>query len=351
MLACLGAMLAACSDRVDGAAKAADRCTPFGNPPAAIAHRWLGGRVAIHRPDCDRGRLLPSWTDANGTERYACLYGRRHGADHPLPLVVFLHGSIASVDSIRLTGLVEQAERADLGGAERGFLLLAPSGRHTAHYYPGVDANALGWDNWYRQLAPRGVTIAGTTYEENADASAIDHFIQEVVATGEVDPRRIYLSGWSNGAAMAVLYALHRPSIAAAAVYSAPDPFGAFNDPCPQKPVAGPPRSDRELQVSNPNLAVMHVRNSCDIGGTCPNGNALAAELRSVGSALTDVILGQNGAPTRACEDACGTNPMAGLGRGRLAALRGLWNHLHWPSSWNARILEFLRLHPSPVRA
>ena len=37
---------------------------------------------------------------------------------------------------------------------------------------------------------------------ENADAATIDHFIAAEVTTENVDTRRIYVSGWSNGAAM-----------------------------------------------------------------------------------------------------------------------------------------------------
>ena len=175
----------------------------------------------------------------------------------------------------------------------------------------------MGWDNWYRQLSPSGdVTVAGTTYAENVDAAAIDHFIQDEVATGEVDPARIYLTGWSNGAAMAILYALNRQSIAAAAVYSAPDPFGALTDPCPQTPVTAAPITNGQLQILNPHLALMHVRNACDIGGICPNDKLLAQQMHSIGVSLDDVILDSDGNQVSGCDDSCGTAP-DGERRGR----------------------------------
>src|SRR5439155_1470071 len=82
------------------------------------------------------------------------------------------------------------------------------------------DDRGTGWDNWYRQLDKSGgaVTVDGVSYPQNVDAATIDHFIDEEVATGKVDTRRIYVTGWSNGAAMGFLYALSRRRIAAAAV-------------------------------------------------------------------------------------------------------------------------------------
>src|SRR3546814_17049554 len=86
--------------------------------------------------------------------------------------------------------------------------------------------------------------------------------------------------GWSNGSAMATLYGLNRPQIAAAAIYSAPDAFGAFNDPCVQQPMVGQPKDDPELQLLNPQLPIYHMHNDCDIGGVCPT------RLHPIGSAL-----------------------------------------------------------------
>ena len=225
------------------------KCTPFGDPPAEVNHGYYANFVTAHNPVCFGGKILGPWNDADGTPRYSCLYEPAIASkDDPLPLVIFLHGSIATADSIRLTGLYKLIDKADLGGKKPGYIVLAPEGRYTTHYYPGIDSNGLGWDNWYRQLNPSGdVTVRGIVYHENADAAAIDHFVNEYLAEGKADRRRIYAMGWSNGAAMAILYALDRPWISAAAVYSAPDPFGAFNDPCPQTPVAATPASFKEV--------------------------------------------------------------------------------------------------------
>jgi predicted esterase len=330
-----------------GIANAAE-CGPFGDAPAQVNHGYFASFVAAHNPICFGGQVVGPWADADGTDRYACLYQSENASkDTPLPLVVFLHGSLATADSIRLTGLVGMINTADLGGPKPGFILLAPEGRYTTHYYPSLDSNAVGWDNWYRQLSPSGAaTVAGKRYAENADAAALDHFIQEQLATGKVDGHRIYLMGWSNGAAMAMLYALDRPWIAAAAVYSAPDPFGAFDDSCPQVPVALAPNGNGQVQVFNPRVPLMHVRNNCDIEGICPNGNKFKAQVQALGTTLDDVILDSSGNEVNACDDSCGTSAFAGGEIGFGGKFRGFIHHVGWPSKWNARMLEFLKQHP-----
>jgi poly(3-hydroxybutyrate) depolymerase len=193
-----------------------------------------------------------------------------------LPLLVDLHRSLFSAGYFltHLSGLNNSEELA--GNELKGFFVLAPQGRKTKHFYPFPDDAGTGWDNWYRQLDPSGdVQIGGIIYPENVDAAAIDHFISQVVASEPVDPQRIYITGWSNGAAMAVLYALNRPRIAAAAVYSAPDPFGALSDPCVQQPITKPATSNNEVRILNPKLPLIHLYNSCDVIGLCPNSYQL----------------------------------------------------------------------------
>jgi len=262
-------------------------------------------------------------------------------------MVVFLHPSETSAYSVILTGLVGLIDKAVLGDANPGFILLAPQGRYTAHGYPGFNSDELGWDNWYRQLSPAG-TLAegGAIYYENVDAASIDHFIGETLAMGKVDRRRIYLMGWSNGAAMALLYALNRPWVAAAAVYSAPDPFSALSDVCPQKPVALAPEDNGQARVFHALVPLMHVRNDCDIGGICPNGNRFAARVRALGGSIKDVIIDSSARRVASCDDSCGADEMGAGQIGTVAALRGMARHMQWPTEWNGRMLNFLREYP-----
>ncbi|MGH7879501.1 MAG: alpha/beta hydrolase, partial [Candidatus Binataceae bacterium] len=197
-------------------------CTPFGDRPAQLFSPIV--------PVCALGKRLGPWSDGDGTPRYACLYEPPPAAAaKPLPLVVYLHPSLVPADNVEvMTNLLEQRASANLSDdpARPGFILLAPQGRNTHHYYPPPDSAGPGWDNWYRQFSPDGdVVVDGVRYAENVDAAAIDHFIATAAATGKVDPARIYLTGWSNGAAMAYAYGLSRWTNAAIAVYSSPDPY------------------------------------------------------------------------------------------------------------------------------
>ena len=322
-------------------------CGPFGDPPAEVSRGWFASFLTRHSPVCSGAQQLGPWKDAGGDERYACLYEPPSASkETPLPLVVFLHGSVANADSVRFTGLTDLVDKARLDGKRPGFILLTPQGRYTAHFYPGIDSHGFGWDNWYRQLNPAGnQTIDGTTYPENIDATTIDHFVAQVVASGKVDTGRIYLMGWSNGAAMAMLYALNRPWVAATAVYSAPDPFSAFFDLCGQVPVAGEPNGAGQVHVFNPRVPIMHIRNDCDIGGICPNGNRFADRIRSMGGTIDDVIVNSSGAQVTSCEEGCGVDVMGDGQIEKTSALRGLVHHVRWPKDWNDKMLAFLAQH------
>jgi predicted esterase len=319
-------------------------CGPFGNPPATF--------IAAVKPRCGDGKLLGPWPDADGSKRYACLY-EPAWADphHKLPLIIFLHPSLLPAGNVDQTDLLDAGKNFALSGDSKrpGFIVLAPEGRKTSHHYPSPDHQGIGWDNWYRQLNPMGdVTIGGVTYRENVDAATIDHFLLREIATGKVDISRIYVSGWSNGAAMGLLYAFNRYKIAAVAVYSSPNPFGAFDDPCPQTPVASTPVNDGQIQIFNPRVPAMHVHNSCDLAGICPNGEKLANELRSAHINLQDVIVNSSGQQVETCASYCGNNPNgeSSFLSNPLGYLLGLPHHIRWPLAWAHAMLDFFRSHP-----
>lgn len=336
------------SSGISTAAAAGEECSPFGNAPATVVADEIPGESI---PLCLLGRRLGPWQDADGRDRYACLYeppGTSTVA--PLPLLVFVHPSEYPADSILATNLLELQNVTSLGDdpGQTGFIILAPQGRNTTHFYPAPDDQGLGWDNWYRQMSPQGALVGGAFYAENVDAAAIDHFIDEQTKTARVDPARIYLSGWSNGSAMAILYGLSRPQVAAIAVYSAPDPFHAFNDPCPQRPVVGEPANDRELHVANQRLPILHIHNDCDIAGICPNGERMADILRAEGIEIVDVLINSLLLPATECVDACGTNPDATFdpSTNSLGFTLGAANHSRWPQPTTIEMLQFLREHP-----
>jgi pimeloyl-ACP methyl ester carboxylesterase len=327
-----------------GAAAVPAACGPFGDPSAAV--------ISDVKPRCGEGRLLGPWKDADQIDRYACLYEPKSAdASRKLPMIVYLHPSLFSAGWITQTNILDLQDSVSLTDDPKnvGYIVLAPEGRKTTHYYPFPDNSGVGWDNWYRQLNPAGdVKIGDTTWRENTDAATIDHFIAAELATGRVDPARIYVSGWSNGAAMALLYAVNRPNIAAAAVYSAPSPFGAFNDPCQQHPVAGPPANNTQIQIFNPAARTMHVHNACDVGGICPNGEQMATELNAAGVVVDDVILDNHHNQVHSCTDSCGIDPKAPEKSTATAigSVIGLGNHMRWPKEWTTRMLDFFRQHP-----
>jgi hypothetical protein len=322
---------------------AAQSCTPFGDPPATL--------IESAPPKCPGGTRLGPWPDPDGTPRWACLWAPRAPSSRPRPLLVYLHPSLSTADGARThTNLLSFIDRADLSGDPtlRGFVLLAPQGRNTTHHYPPPDAKGTGWDHWYRQFSPTGdVMVNGTTYRENVDAATIDHFIADEVATGGVDTRRIFLTGWSNGTSFAYEYALNRPGIAAIATYSGADPYQRMNDPCVQVPVAGEPANDGQVRVYSPLVPTYQVLNACEGAGTCPNVLRLEGRLRAFGAVAEDTKISARQKAVEQCVASCGTDPD---GSTRLLGVTvGLRNHIRWPDAWTDDLLRFLAQHPLPT--
>lgn len=330
-------------------------CNPFGNAPRP--RNDLLNELQTGLTLCPGGRRLDDWKDGNGSTRRACLYDNGAASEtRKLPLVVFLQGSAIPTDlQLPVTNLLPALGSADLTGdpARPGFILLQPVGRITDHFYPLPNSsNTIGWDVWYRQMidVAGGREVNGERHAINADAATIDHYIAEQVATGRVDTSRIYLVGWSNGAALALLYGQNRPEVAAVFMYSGPDPYDSLNDPCGQRPVRGRVRNDTELQVFNPGIPVLHLQNNCDIYASCPNGLALRDKLQSGGTAdIRHQVL--TGLPlqsaTDSCRASCGADPRGDGSLLQLEAMTvGIANHLAWPFGWREDIFAFLREHP-----
>jgi hypothetical protein len=146
----------------------------------------------------------------------------------------------------------------------RGFILLSPEARR-AMAWPGTQgATATGfrWDEWYRDP------------QANLDAAAIDHFLDAAIATGLVDPRRIYVFGWSNGASIGQ-YA------------------GASPSPRPPCPVPMPP---------GPQVPIILIRNLCDAVVPCSETNEWISDLTAAHWPFEHYNLWDNGAEASALE-------------------------------------------------
>jgi poly(3-hydroxybutyrate) depolymerase len=333
----VAAMLAASTDQ---AAQAAG-CTQFGNPPQTLNSSPV--------PMCNaatNGKLLGPWNDSDGTPRYACLYApAAASATNPLPMLVWIHPSLVTADSIVSTNILSFQNDFSLATGTTGFVVLAPEGRDTTHFYPAPDNTGPGWDNWYRQFSPATVKIGSQSFKENVDAATIDHFIKVVQATKTVLTNKTFVSGWSNGSAMSYIYALNRSNLKSIAVYSAPDPFEAFNDPCPQTPVADKPSSIAQIRVPNPEIKAYQVHNSCDIAGLCPNSELIVSMVGAIGANPDDdVIINDLKQQVGFCDPLCGTNP-DGDSSSLLGVTGGTLNHIEWPLTWTEQMLDFLAAH------
>lgn len=122
----------------------------------------------------------------------------------PAPLVIVLHGGFGS-------GI--QAERAyhwDDNADEQGFVVAYPDGLHHS------------WN--------AGGACCGPAQKDNVDDIAfLNRLIDALIRVENIDPKRIYLSGMSNGAAMAYRYGCEG-GFALAAIGSV---SGSLADACP----------------------------------------------------------------------------------------------------------------------
>jgi len=152
----------------------------YGNPP----RERLG---TMNAPFCGGvGTVLSDYTDNNGELRYACLSQPLNvPAGVQLPLVVYLHPSLFTPDTLYgATDIPAFIQTADLTGdpARPGFILLAPQGRNTTHFYPFPDDTGPGWDNWYRNTQASLEFGLPEARAENVDVAAIDHYIRWTLA-------------------------------------------------------------------------------------------------------------------------------------------------------------------------
>jgi poly(3-hydroxybutyrate) depolymerase len=302
------------------AATSATVCAATGAPPIRTDEP---ATIPLY---CSQGKLLSF--RQNGVSRYACLNApaqvRREAASagRKWPLLVYLHGSLTTPESLYLSGrnLFRLHDTYDLSGDPqvKGFYVLSPEGRR-ATPWPAeggngpVTGSGFHWDEWYRSST------------ENLDALAIDHFLDETVAAGRIDPKRIYVFGWSNGAYMTVLYANWRSGrIAASAQFAGADPWS--RTPCPV-----PVQATRKVPL-------VLLRNLCDHLVPCPTTAAWVDTLTGLGWPLEVHNLDLQGAITAAkdCVPSCSKD-------------RGIYEHVRWPDTHAlAAMLAFLKQHPLP---
>lgn len=188
-------------------------------------------RTTTARTFFDDGPPL-SWVDPNGVTRSACLFSPSGASTiAQRPLVVWLHGGGggSADDLYDFTSLRGKAPSYVLSGdAQRpGFFLLSVHGRHL-QYPTQVARDGNHHDFYFRDFA---------VPSRNPDIANVDRLVDNLVRTGNVDPRRIYFMGWSNGAFFSQMYVIARQNTptpdgnrpAAAVAYTGADPFNNIN--------------------------------------------------------------------------------------------------------------------------
>ncbi|MCQ0005527.1 alpha/beta hydrolase family esterase [Actinomadura madurae] len=105
--------------------------------------------------------------------------------EDPPPLVIALHGGLANMGKMRsLTGFDEQSD-------EHGFLVAYPDGFMTT------------WN--------AGACCGAAKIGNIDDVGFLTKLIDKVTGAGLADPKRVYVTGFSNGAGMAYRMACERP--------------------------------------------------------------------------------------------------------------------------------------------
>lgn len=298
-----------------------------------------------NNPPFDDGPAL-SWTDSKGTTRYYCQFVPDGAKAALRPLVIWLHGAGGSADHLyNLTHLRQHASATVIGADEQqsGFLLIAVQGRNL--HWPTIHPDGAHHDTFHRTLAT------------NPDVQFLDQLIDSLVATQQVDTKRIYLMGWSNGAMFAQFYATFRHAqptpgghrVAAAAVFATANPFERLSwfgsAECAYAP----------LPTSN--VPVYIVNRDCDALTACnatqqasfglPPGHDLTTWLKTLRGAINNdkvtlQLIGVTATAVSDCALLC-TQPL------------GLSNHARWPDGstgdvkeWESAMLAFLRANPLP---
>lgn len=306
--------------------------------------------TVAHHPSFNDG-VPVEWTDVDGVTRYTCLFVPT-GAS-PKPLVLFFHGTGGHANDVyNYTLLRKKAESLDpLENPLGPFILASVQGRNL--HWPTIHNPGRHHDYYYRDMG------APST---NQDVAHVDHLIDMLVGQGIVDPQRIYVMGWSNGATFAQFYAIARYStatpggnhVAAAAVYAFANPFAD---------IASGQTPSCEMNPYPTSMVHLHLVNrACDSLTACDAAQEAAFNLPPGHSAedwvaqLGTVVLDPNvafqridgvGQPVNACSliPPCDVNI-------------GVSNHLRWPdgildsilfgsgTDQEPQMLDFLKNNP-----
>ncbi|HTN42212.1 MAG TPA: hypothetical protein VMN77_00275 [Nitrospiria bacterium] len=300
-----------------------------------------------------------TWTDPDGVRRYSCLF-KPSGASPASnrPLLIFFHGSGGHAsDAYNYTGIRVKAIDYDLTGDTNrpGFILASVQGRNL--HWPTTDSPGRHHDYYYRDMGSPST---------NPDVANVDHLIDTLVGQGIVDPARIYVMGWSNGATFAQFYAMARfqtktpgqNNVAAAAVYAFANPFANISwTQTPSCELNTYPTSAVPLYLANRTFDAL---TACDadqetLFGLPPGHSAVDwfGQLQNSAvvndSAVQIQLINLQTTAASACDPAHPPPPTAD------DFITGTDAHLRWPNGkldgtggddWEVPMLEYLKANP-----
>jgi len=159
---------------------------------------------------------VPSFTHDGLARTYVLYPPDARAGDEPRPLLIALHGGRANGRQMAVLtrrGFNKLADRD-------GFLVAYPDG-HTMHWSDGSEPqDRLEGD------------------EDADDVGFLAALTDELVGESEVDPKRVYVAGISNGALMAIRFAMERAEkVAAIASVAGAVPRALAGGPGPSMPV------------------------------------------------------------------------------------------------------------------
>lgn len=305
--------------------------------------------------DAAKGEHYVSWPGGEldqGYARWGCEVDPPTSGKHPL--VVFFTGSQSGVIAASIAMSFDaKAKTVDIsrGNDNAGFVYVSIQPRNL-HDFASSNGDGEHEEFIFRDLGSPSC---------NPDIRAADDLIDMLVAQGKIDRSRIYVSGWSNGATFAGLYAIARHEratpggnrVAAASVYAGHDPFGGVSpwitatDPTPCQATTYPQSSVPFYEVHSACDTIV----PCDSGQAGPKNALTSAEdwldnklPNAIGDhRVTDQIIDVLNAPVSHCQ----AMPPC-------TEAIGLLDHLQWPNGfaqgnagdWEPEMLDFLANHP-----
>ena len=145
--------------------------------------------------------LTPSGEDANRNvpRHYRAFVPRSYQADTPIPLLLMLPGHRVAVDPLaEYTQLISTAD-------QEGFIVL-----FAEQEVRSADQRWAWWTDWPWSQRPDA--------QQHPDLIFLESLVEQFKSSYNIDQSRVFVSGHSRGASMALIAALERPDLFAGAV-------------------------------------------------------------------------------------------------------------------------------------